>query len=172
MTSQLAPAPELAALQRDLFDALEELAANPDSPYAFAWAATVETEQAAIARYVATGNPRITDAMHMAAATVATRCRTLPPPIARIRVCERCDGTGQIVIGIDPSDPTGGTELLGECPECRAYLNEWGSRHGVPNGLGGYIDFAELARKDKEMNRERERALSDLGEPSLADLSA
>lgn len=39
----------------------------------------------------------------------------------------------------------------------------------VPNGLGGYIDFAELARLDKEMNRERERALSQYGEPPLEE---
>lgn len=155
MTSQLAPSPELAARQRNLFDALEELAANPESPYAFAHEATVEHEQAAIAAMVQHADQRIRDA----ASVVADRCRTLPPPIARLRVCERCDGTGQIVIGINPSDWTGGTELMDDCPECASTADD-----GSPYG-SAWEDFqpgriAELYRTPLDPD------------PSIADLSA
>ena len=41
-----------------------------------------------------------------------------PCPVCRAHVCRRCQGTEEVVLGMDPSDWTGGTLIVIQCPDC------------------------------------------------------
>lgn len=119
--TMLSPSPELFDRLDSLMIALDELRLHPDSPVAFLHEATAAHEQAQIAAIVQAGEARI----RKAAEVVARRCPSLPAPVMTpFPVCGRCDGRREVVIGIDPSDWTGGTELMGPCPECVAVADD------------------------------------------------
>lgn len=85
--------------------------------------------------------------------------------------CPDCGGTGRIVIDVPiPNNPydVGQAEVDCRCnpPATDDDAPPWAEDYGM-----GPVDWAELARKDRQMNRERAVALFDLGEPPFRDNS-
>lgn len=81
--------------------------------------------------------------------------------------CPDCNGEGYVMQDV-------GTATIPDYVEIRCRCNPEPTdadvpASAVPNGLGGYLDFAELGRLDKQMHQERERALSQYGEPPLEE---
>ena len=110
----LAPSPDMADHLRALNEAHEALARDPHGLYAFVHEATIAFEEERIAALVQRKPERI----RQAELAVRERRRGTGSVVLRMPVCPRCNGTRIAVIGIDPSDWTGGTELMGDCPEC------------------------------------------------------
>ena len=88
-------------------------------------------------------------------------------------MCNTCRGTGYIVVEVPVFADGGYSDVDQVTAPCKCNPDptedDFIRTHGVPDGLGGYIDFAELGRLDREMERQRDRALSDLGEPPMPE---
>lgn len=121
--------PAIALTVANITEALHELAINPDSPMAFLNEATIDVDQGRSGKEWAVNLGTIgrlvrgnSDSQRIAAAHVAKRFaakgQPLLPAIATIPVCPACHNRREVVIGIDPADWTGGTELMGPCPDC------------------------------------------------------
>lgn len=81
--------------------------------------------------------------------------------------CRDCNGTGRVEIDVpvygNPGDAQQ-IEIDCRCQPPAPTDDDFLATYAVDYGKG-YIDWAELARREREMNRERAVALSDLGEP-------
>jgi len=109
---------DIALTVANIADALQELAVHPDSPVAFLHEATLATEMPALARLVRANSQAQRDAAADVAKRFAAKGLPLLPPVRQVPVCPTCHNARQVVIGIDPTDLTGGTELMGPCPAC------------------------------------------------------
>lgn len=116
--------PDIALTLANVLESLQELAVNPDSPYAFAHDATLDVEVPALARLVRENSQAKRDAAAYVAKRFAVKGLPLLPAIATVPVCPACHNARTVVIGIDPMDWTGGTELMGPCPACMPVVDD------------------------------------------------
>ena len=85
-------------------------------------------------------------------------------------MCSACNGTGRVEIDVPVYGNPGDVQQIEIDCRCQPPAmtdDDFLRTHAVDYGCGP-IDWAELARKEREMNRERAAALSDLGEPDYA----
>lgn len=121
---------DIALTVANITEALQDLAINPDSPTAFLNEATIDVDQGhtaerfpfwrsgSLARLVRENSESQRTAADWVAKRFAAKGQPLLPAIATIPVCPTCRNRREVVIGIDPADWTGGTELMGPCPDC------------------------------------------------------
>lgn len=121
---------DIALTLANVTEALQELAVNPDSPTAFLYGATISIEQGQpsgvwphvdlglLGHLVRENSQAKRDAAAKVAKRFAAKGQPLLPAIASIPVCPTCQNRREVPIGINPDDWTGGTELMGPCPDC------------------------------------------------------